>query len=359
MHMLLWFLVFFFSSVHAAPLQLTAEQQQNLGLKFETVSPVNAVSSQQYPAEVVIPNSGQYIIHSPQDGVVLNLLKAEGDTVHQGELVAVINSPQLIATQSDYLQAVAELRQVEVDWQREKQLFDEGIIAERRYLETRTRYRQASNHVTAMEKQLKLAGISDQALRKLREHGEYDSHLNILAEADGIIMTQQAKIGQRVTAMDKIYEVADLSVLWLKVHVPIDVARQIQQGDRADVCDRDVNAEVTTIGRQVHDIDQGVMVRAKVTAHTDLLTPGEFVQVTFSSVQTGNRYQLPQSAIVRLDGKPHVFVEAHNDITVLPVTIVSNNAGQVVISVSAELPGPIAVEGLAALKAAWQNQDTP
>lgn len=359
MHLFFLLLLFVLSPAQAEHMSLSPDQQANLGIKFDTATPVNSVSSQRFPAEVVIPNSGQFIVHSSQDGVVLNLLKAEGDTVSKGETVAIINSPQLITAQSNYLQAISRLQQSQVDWQREKQLYEEGIIAERRYLETRTSYNQTRNHVTALEQQLKLSGMSEQALKKLRDRGEYDSHLSVVSEADGVIMKQQAKIGQRVTGMDKIYEVADLSTLWLEVHVPIDVARNISPGDRADVADRDVNAEVTTIGRQVHDIDQGVMVRASVNDHTALITPGEFVQVTFFSKQAENRYQVPQSAIIRLNGTPHIFVEQGEEITELPVTIESDNAGLAVIDTAGKPLGRIVVEGLAALKAVWQNQESP
>ena len=360
MYKFVFILLLFTGASHAGPLVLSPDEKQNLGLEVAAPIPVAVIQSQQFPAKVVIPNSGQTTIHSTLDGVVMNLFKAEGDVVSQGETLAIVNSPQLISLQSDFLQSLTTLRQAELDWQREKQLFDEGIIAERRYTESQTRINQTRNLTKALQKQLRLSGLSDSDIRTLTQRGEFDGTLTITAQSDGVVMRQDAVVGQRLTALDKIYEIADLSTLWLEVHVPLEIARMIHPGNKALVVQPDVSAEVMTIGRKVHEIDQGVMVRAKVTNNTALLTPGETVEVSFLSDSQETRYRIPETAIIRLSNAPYIFVETNAGIVAVAVIIISQETNGVVIQLDeAQELNQVIVAGLAALKAAWQNQEAP
>lgn len=340
------------------PLPLTPDQQQNLGIVLASLKQVTVSSSQSYPADVIIPNANRYSVHSPQSGIVARLAKAVGDKVTRGELVAVIKSSDLITVQRDYVQAYGRVKQLEVEWRRLKQLKDEGIVAERRFQDVNSRLRLARNDYQALEQQLILIGVSEEELKQFRITGEYDSELELKSEVDGVVMEQTVTTGQRISGMDNLYVVADLSTLWLEVHVPLGVVENINIGDDAKVADREVTGQVTAIGRQVHQIDQGVMVRVLVDDNTGLLTPGEFVQVNFltSTSAMKQRYSIPQSALVRLEGKEHVFIITPSGF--LPVTVVvhSEKGGNSIIEIPGERPETIVIQGLAALKAAWINR---
>jgi membrane fusion protein, heavy metal efflux system len=349
-------LLLFCIPLHAESLQLSQRQQENLGLKVAAASVVTVSSSQSFPAKVVVPNNNQYGVYSPQAGIVLQLFKAVGDTVEQDEVMAVVNSPDLITIQRDYLQAYGRLKQVDIEWQRIKQLFSEGIAAERRYQDIRSQRELARNEYQALEQQLRLIGLSQDDLDELRSNGKYNSTLQLYSETDGVVMKQLVLTGQQVGAMDNLYMVADLSTLWLEVHVPLDFVKRIQLGEQASVDGRHVSGEVIAIGREVHEADQGVMVRVLINQHTDLLTPGEFVQVKFHKSTTAQLYEVPQSAVLFLEGTAHIFVENEAGFSPVPVDVHSERAGKALITTSHEPLNRVVVEGLAALKAAWNNR---
>ncbi len=349
-------LLFPFTIVSADALLLDEAQQKNLGLVLEPVSLVTESVSQSFPANVIIPNSGQFSVHSPQEGIVMQLLKAVGDKVAEDEQVAVINSPDLITVQRDYLQAYGSLKQVETEWRRLKQLYAEGIVAERRYQEIVSQRELATNEYQALAQQLRLMGLTQAQLDTLRSSGQYSSELSLYSNTDGIVMQQQVTTGQRITAMDNVYMIADLSTLWLEVHVPLDLVSSIPISTRATVEGRNVSGVVTAVGREVHEIDQGVMVRVEVSRQTELLTPGEFVQVRFHQPVSDSRYDVPQSAVVNLDGKTHIFAETKSGFKPIVVMVHSEQAGRAIIELSENDLNRIVVEGLAALKAAWNNR---
>jgi len=270
--------------------------------------------------------------------------------------LATVNSPALLSLQAQYLQAEGLLNQLLTEMQRDKQLFNEGIIAERRYLDAKTRYQQQKTLVDSQIKTLQLAGMPLDAIKTLKQQQTMDSHLHVRAVSEGVVMAQNAVIGQRVMASDVLYEVADLSTLWLEIHVPLLVASNINIGSKVMVCDRDISAAVMTVGRQVHDIDQGVLVRAETSENTNLLTPGEFVQVCFVQNNNSVLYEIPYKAILRVEGITHIFYFDGQSISLRPVHIVSQSENSVTVSDAFLSNGYVIDEGVSSLKSAWQAE---
>ncbi|HIC47294.1 MAG TPA: HlyD family efflux transporter periplasmic adaptor subunit [Methylophaga aminisulfidivorans] len=341
---------------YSQSLQLDKTQMDNLGVSYQAAVSVSETKSHHYPAKVSVPNANRHIVHTSQEGVVTQMLVAEGDIVKAGQVLTTVNSPALLSLQAQYLQAEGLLNQLLTEMQRDKQLFNEGIIAERRYLDAKTRYQQQKTLVDSQIKTLQLAGMPLDAIKTLKQQQTMDSHLHVRAVSEGVVMAQNAVIGQRVMASDVLYEVADLSTLWLEIHVPLLVASNINIGSKVMVCDRDISAAVMTVGRQVHDIDQGVLVRAETSENTNLLTPGEFVQVCFVQNNNSVLYEIPYKAILRVEGITHIFYFDGQSISLRPVHIVSQSENSVTVSDAFLSNGYVIDEGVSSLKSAWQAE---
>lgn len=349
-------LTLFYATAHGQNLALSATEMTNLGVKYMEATPVLATTSQHFPAQVSVPNSQRHIVQTTQEGVVDSILVAEGDRVKKDQILASVNSPQLITLQTEFLNSYSQLSQASTDMARDKQLFEEGIIAERRYLDTNSRFQQQKTVVDSYLKTMQLAGMDQQAINDLRQYRKLDSTLQIRATTDGVVMAQHAVIGQRLVASDVLYEVADLSSLWLEIHVPLSIARTIEPSSEVNTCDRDVKATVLTIGKKVHDIDQGVLVRAETLDHADQLTPGEFVEVCFVKQSTTTLYDIPQNAVLRMDGQARVFTYDGQTIQLQAIHIVSQTATTITVSDAFLASTKLIFEGIAALKSAWLAQ---
>lgn len=335
---------------------LSDSEIDNLGIRLAKPDTAIRAESARYPARVAVPNTATHVVHAPQDGVIVNMLVAEGDIVDKGDPLASLNSPQLLMLQSDYLQARSLLGQLGTDMQRDKQLYEEGIIAERRYLESRTRYLQQQTQVEGQASMLRLSGMSDTDVAKLTAGRQMDSALMLYAPHAGVVMQQYAMPGQRVSAADPVYQVSDLSTLWLEIHVPLEIARQTRVKDAVSICDRDIGGTIITVGRQVHEQDQGVLVRALISRDTDHLTPGEFTQACFVAGEQRDLYVVPRNTLFRYADKPSIFALYEGEVLLLPVSVVSEQEETVVIRVELEPGSRVVVSGTAALKAAWMEQ---
>ncbi len=325
----------------------------NIGVEVSQLRAVTESLSNKLPAKVTIPNKSQRVISVPQDGVIEIMLVAEGDRVKSGQALSQINSPQLLSSQNDYLQALSALSQAKQEMQRDKSLFEEGIIAERRYRQSQTVYQQNNTEVAMYLKSLELAGMDRKSIQELNKTRSLNSHLTVTANSAGVVMKQFATAGQRLTAADPLYQIAQLSPLWLEVHVPLDIANQVNINDRLVVCNKSIEGKVIAVGREVHAADQGVLVRAEVSQKTEQLTPGEFLEVCFIQQSSDVQFEVLRSAVFRDKGQSAVFVQTDDGFMYKPVEIVKDNGDKIIIKGDLSMQQSIVVVGTATLKAAW------
>ncbi len=341
--------------VSAKTVQISETEMKNIGIVLENPVAVTHTRSQHMPAKVMIPNYSQWVISAPLDGMVEIMFVAQGDNVEADQPLVQMNSPQLLENQGAYLQSLSRLSEAKRNMQRDKTLFEEGIVAERRYRQSLSQYQQIRTEVAMYRKRLKLAGMTEQAIKTLDRTHQLNSHLIITANKSGVVMKQFATAGQRLSAAEPLYKLAQLKPLWLEIHTPLEWAKKIRIGDKIQVCGQAIEGEIIAKGRQVHEADQGVMLRASIENETSHLTPGEFVEACFITLNQSGQFAVPRSAVVRMDTQTGVFVKADDGVRFLPVTILSEEGKTLNIKGNLTSSDQIVVQGTATLKAAWQG----
>lgn len=341
-------------SVPAAEPDLIAmdpSQIDALGITTATPESKAAMRSNPLPARVVVPPDREYVVTAPQGGLVAHLLAAVGDAVSNGQPLAEIQSPDLLALQRDYLQGEDELRVAERAWQRDKQLLAEGIIAERRWQEAEARYRAARAARDQQLETLRLSGLSETALKALASSRRFTSTLTVHAPIQGVVLERMATAGQRVDAMAPLFRVADLSALWLELRVPLGQSERLRVGNAVVAPAQGLQARIVMIGRNVDPDSQSVLVRAEIDEGTDRARAGQYLEASLE--QPGTGYQVPAEAVVRRGDASYVFVVVDGGFKAQRVTTTDSQAG--VAFVTAGLTGTerVAVSGIAAIKAAW------
>jgi len=331
------------------------DERQRAALQIETV-PVSAVSGNLgslLPAKVAIPNAQLHVVTAAQEGLVEVLLSAEGETVTAGQPLVRIQSPRLLELQSEYLEILTRQRLAGTNYRRDRQLSEEGIIAERRLLESRAAFQELATSLERLRRMLELAGMDKEALARLESGRELSSTLLVRAPFDGVILEQLAEAGTRVQAADPIYRMAQLDPLWLEIHVPVDQLGDTRVGQPVVIPALGVTGRIITIGHLVHGTDQGVLIRAEVREGSDRLRPGQFVQVRFAVAATGARYRVPAAAVVYSAGSSYVFVEQPEGFLAVAVNVIEEEGGSLVIAAGLDAEARIVSRGAAALKSAW------
>ncbi len=179
-------------SVHISP-----ERQQLIGVRFGTVA--------KQPLQKVIRTVGRIEtdekrigIVSPKIGGWIEELYVDftGRFVRAGEPLLTIYSPELVATQEEYLLALTAKR----DWA--KSPFAE--IAE-----------GGSLLAESARRRLRLWDISDAQIQALEESREPKKTLTLYSPFTGHVLEKMVNKGQFVDAGMALFKIADLSVVWL------------------------------------------------------------------------------------------------------------------------------------------------
>lgn len=341
----------------AESLGLSAADLERLGVVLEPPQSVAEIEIASGPAEVVIPPAQQIVVSSTISGVVSRFFVAEGDLVESGQPLAEITSAELLALQHDYIEATVAAELAIAQRQRDLGLHTDGIISERRLQESAAAERAATTALDQIRQQLVLGGMTSADLDRLRDTGELSPTLTLRARFAGVVIEQMSDLGSPVDALEPVYRLADLSRLWLEVHVPQERAMAIEPGMLvvAESGNRVLEAQVTNVGRVVDAASQTVLVRAGVDNSDLALRVGQFIPArVLERIDQGTAaLAVPNAAVVRADGDVFVFVAANGEVSAWPVEIIAEGSINTYIRGGVDADSQIAVAGVAALKSVW------
>ena len=343
-------------------LRITPAQIKALGIGTSPIQANANAKSQRLPGEIVVPVDQARIISAPQSGLIDQMLVATGQRVKQGQALAHLSSPDLVALQRDHLQALSQQRLSQNSLNRDAELYKDGIIAERRYLTSESNHAEVNALLAERRQALKLSGMSPQAIKSLETSGNYTNGITLTAPIDGMVLEQLVTAGQRVDSAMPIYRIAKLSPLWLEIHAPTQVLSNIQLGMKVSILNSEASGKVIAIVPNVNKSDQTALVRVAINNGTASLAPGQLVEAEIAQPisNQSTSFSVAKSAIVQInDGKNAnqtlVFVQTKEGFEPRAVKILNNTGVQTLIS--AEFVGTerIVTSGTAALKAKMQG----
>jgi len=338
---------------------VTGDQIARLGVVLGQPEAVEDVEIAAAPAEVAIPPTQEAVVSTPVAGLVSRLFVATSEPISAGQPLAEIQSPEFIRLQREFLDAEAAAGLARAQLERDKGLYSEGIIAERRLQETTAVARATLLERAQALQQLRIAGLDDRGIESLRQRLELEPALVIRAPIDGVVLTQHVKVGASVDALEPIFHVADLSRLWLEIHVPQELAEKIDERVRinAVVGQRAISGRVVNVGSTVDAQTQTVVVRAEIDAAPASLRAGQFLTAKIvAGMHTQSVLAIPAGAVTRTDNATLVFARSASGFDVLPIDLLAEDGTRLYVGNGLEPTTQLAVGGVSALKSLWLSQ---
>ena len=342
--------------------RITPAQVKTLGIETSPMQANANAHSQRLPGEIVVPVDQARIISAPQSGLIDQMLVATGQRVKQGQALAHLSSPDLVALQRDHLQALSQQRLSQNSLNRDAELYKDGIIAERRYLTSESNHAEVNALLAERRQALKLSGMSPQAIKNLETSGSYTNGITLSAPIDGMVLEQLVTAGQRVNSAMPIYRIAKLSPLWLEIHAPTQALSSIQLGMKVNILNSEASGKVIAIVPNVNKLDQTALVRVAINNGTASLAPGQLVEAEIAQTVSNKStsFSVAKSAIVQInDGKNAnqtlVFIQTKDGFEPRAVKVLNNTGAQTLITGDFAGTERIVTSGTAALKAKMQG----
>ncbi|MCL1962411.1 MAG: efflux RND transporter periplasmic adaptor subunit [Desulfovibrionaceae bacterium] len=316
------------------------------------------------PGAVALPIDAQEIVSVPVAGMVQTILTPPSQPVRAGQPLLRLYSPQLLQWQREFVQAAAQDKLAAEKLRRDTALFADGIIAETRLQEARGNATQSRALASETAQMLRLAGMSEKAIRSLRETQTLSAVLEVTARTGGAVLDYSVVAGQQVEAGAALARLARDARLGVELNASRQQAAQARPGDRIRFAScPDDQARVIAVSPQISAGSQTVLIRGQLQQPSTCLSANQYVEATLYAARgAGESWAVPSAAIVRHEGAHWVFVRTASGFTALPVAALSSADGLTRIrpqapaqpgAAAALAPGArIAVSGAAALKGA-------
>ncbi len=290
-------------------LTLNSSQQSAMGMQTALAKQVDRVPSAVYPAQAALPLQTLRSLSSPLSGQIIKLNYVHGP-VQKGQIIAEIESPELLILQEGFLATLSDLSISQQNLSRVRQLNKSGVSSTKQLQQALSEVKKLSLKKAQIEKNLMLIGMADSAVQDLETtHKLQPANLYIKAPIDGQLFDLQVRLGERVDRNETIISLGETNPIILVVRVPVDTADDIQEGQKVAVVSKDQTGVVKHIDPMVDSMTQSVDIHIKVQNNDNKLRPGQLFKVRFLSEAKQTTYQISASAISQYDGKTVVFLQ--------------------------------------------------
>jgi len=229
--------------------------------------------------------------------------------VKKGQLLVVIENPEFIQVQQDYLESLASQEFLKAEYDRQKELYDEKVASGKSFQQAKSDYMANEARIKSMEAKLKLIGFS---VAKIKE-GNVSASVNIYSSVTGAIREVYTNVGKFINPQDVIMDITNSDDLHVELTVYENDVPRIKEGQRirfalANSPNEWREAEVFLIGSGVRE-DRSVTVHGHLKKMHSDLKPGMYIAAKIET-DSNKTWAAPDESIVRFGGKHYVFVYA-------------------------------------------------
>jgi RND family efflux transporter MFP subunit len=305
------------------------DQKLSKWTQKQAIPPVTVVTpSRGGPTrELVLPGNVNAFysasIHGQVKGYVSEWRKDIGAKVKQGDILAVVDTPELdqsiAVAQSEVAKAKANLALAKVTAARWDSLRATAAVSQQAADEKDSDERAQAAQVEAAQSNVD---------RLKAEKG----FANIVAPFDGVVTARNVDVGSLVRAdgvdTAPLFVVADVHVMRIYVPVPENYVAGLKDGDKAtlevpEYPGRSFDATIDTTARAIDPKSRTLLVELLANNADGALQPGAFTRVHFQIRADPDTFTIPAAAMIYRNTEPRVAtVGANNRIVLKDVRVI-------------------------------------
>ncbi len=280
-------------------INLPADRQQLMGITLARAEAMPLEQSIRTFGRVTYDETRLHHVHTKFEGYIEKLYaNFIGQFVKQGQPLFSVYSPELYATQKEYLLALrAEEQFGDLNQQKTGPKID---------------------LVGAARERLALWDIGEAELKRLEKTREPMRELTVFAPMTGFVMAKTAVEGLRVMPGDTLYDIIDLSSVWVladiyEVNLPF-----VKLGQHAEMLlpyqpGKKYSGRVTYINPTLDEKTRTVKARIEFTNPQGVLKPEMYGEVLINGSR-GSGVAVPENAVISTGERNIVFVAKGNGV---------------------------------------------
>lgn len=290
---------------------LTREQYQLLGIETASAELRQLSGAIRANGMLDVPPQNLVTISAPLGGFVKHTELLQGMKVKRGQVVVVLEHPDYIQMQQDYLDSKSKLEFQELEYKRQQELATENVNALKALQQSKSMYMSTLAQVAGLKAKLKLISIDPADIEK----GIIRNTISIPSPISGYVTQININIGMHVNPTEVMMKIVDTEHLHAEAQVFEKDLMQLAIGQhvrlRLSNEQKERYATVYLIGKEITP-ERTVRVHCHLSAEDKSLIPGMY----FSAIiETSGQKLLavPADAVVSYAGKFFVFAQAKED----------------------------------------------
>jgi cobalt-zinc-cadmium efflux system membrane fusion protein len=300
--------------------KLDESQIRKANISVQSVGPGSIQASSQFQGEVRF-NDDRTAHVVPRLAGVAEVVPANlGETVKQGQLLAVIASTGLSEQRSELLTAQRRRAAAKTTFDRETKLWEDRISAQQDYLQAQTALQEAD--ITLQNARQKLAAVG---ATEAAGSGGGLNRFEVRAPFDGTLVEKHLALGEAVKEDASIFTLSDLRTVWAEFAVaPKDLA-MVRVGQKVVVSssafDSKVEGKVSYVGALLGEQTRTARARVTLNNPQGAWRPGLFVTVSVLGDSVPVSLSVPAESIQTIENKQVVFKAVQGGFAASPVKV--------------------------------------
>jgi Cu(I)/Ag(I) efflux system membrane fusion protein len=274
--------------------KITAEKQQLIGVQYGEVTSRALAKTTRAVAKLAYDETRITRVHSKIAGWIERVyVDFTGELVKKGQPLLTVYSPELVATQDEYILALKARDKLG------KSPFTDVASG-------------ANSLLDAARRRLELWDVTDDQIAELEKTRKPSRAVTLFSTADGFVIARNAFERQRIMPETELYSIADLSTVWAIADVYEYEAPLVKPGQAAAMTlpsfpGRTFRGKITYIYPQLDNATRTIKVRVEFPNPDFALKPDMYANVELR-FDFGNRLSIPKEAVLDSGSEQLVFV---------------------------------------------------
>lgn len=291
--------------------EISPDKQQLIGVKIAVV--------EVRPLQKIIRSVGRIeydetklsTVNTKVEGWIEKLyIDYTGRYVRRGEPLLEIYSPELFATQQEFINALKWLKNDNNPTSPPLSKGGKGELLDEKV--SKMLLKDAESLVEASRQRLRLWDISDLQIKKIEETGKPIKTLTIYSPVNGYVVQKMALQGMRVMPGEKLFDIADLSSVWIisdiyEYELPLIKIGQTAKISLNNLPWKEFQSKIEYIYPAISGETRTAKVRFTISNAGGNLKPQMFSNLEIK-VHLGKKLSIPEDAVIDTGIRQIVYV---------------------------------------------------
>lgn len=292
---------------------LSEAQQRNAGITTGKMEKKELSGSVFCNGVLDVPPQNLISISAVYGGFIKSTELLQGMRVKKGQVLCILEHPDYIQLQEDYLDTKSKFNFSKTELERQKELDADNVVSKRSLQERESEYNSLLAKVEGLKQKLALINIDAAQLEK----GKISASVSVISPINGYVKEVNVNIGKYVNPHEAMFEIVDTEHLHAELTVFEKDVAKIKEGQKitfslANEENTIRTATVHLIGRSIGQ-DKTVRIHGHLDKEDAQLLPGMYIKAEIEIKSTLSNC-LPEKALLLINGKNYVFLEKNSGV---------------------------------------------